>query len=348
MQVNALILSGGAGTRLWPLSSPERPKQFLKLFGERSLFQMTIERLSASAVDHVVIVAQRDHEPLIREQLGEIDWRDFTLLLEPMRRDSGPAIAAGVAHVLATDGPDAIVLALPCDHLIPSIDAFATAVRSGMRLARAGYLGTFGVRPTMASTEFGYVQRGAAIGEVPGSFRVQHFHEKPTADRAKAYLVDGGYDWNSGMFVFSAGRFADEAVRHMPDVWSAVGEAVHRATGNGDLRHLEASAFERAPRISIDYALFEKSARVGVVPVSFAWSDIGTWRAVRAAQACDARGNAVVGNASLREAVDNLIVTDGTKVAVIGVTGLAVVATARGVLVAPLDRAAEIKAMLGE
>jgi mannose-1-phosphate guanylyltransferase/mannose-6-phosphate isomerase len=342
----ALVLSGGAGVRLWPMSSPERPKQFLKLFGARSLFQMTIARLQSAAIDRIVLVAQQEHEPLIRRQLAEIGAPDCTLLLEPARRDSAPAIAAGTAHVLRTEGPDAAIVALPCDHLIPSAADFAGAVTRGIALAREGYIATFGIRPTAPATEFGYIRHGMPIPGVAGSFRVMTFHEKPNAERAATYFANGHYDWNSGIFAFTAGTLAEEAKWHMPAVWQAAVEAEQNGKNTGTVRMLNAEAFCRAPRISLDYALLEKSARVGVIPVDFAWSDVGNWRAVRGAQPQDEHGNAVVGDAALSEAEGNLVVGEGMRVAVIGVQGLAIVATPTGVLVVPLDRAAEIKALI--
>ncbi|MFM9973495.1 MAG: sugar phosphate nucleotidyltransferase, partial [Beijerinckiaceae bacterium] len=200
-KVVALLLSGGAGTRLWPVSRPECPKQFLKLFGALSLYQLTLKRLRAAGVDEVIVAANRNHELLLAEQATEIKETAPLLMLEPARRDSGPAIAAGVALAKERFGDDVIVCAMPCDHLIPDSLRFSETLQTAIALARSGYLGTFGITPTAPSTEFGYLQQGQAIAGHAGTFRVDRFHEKPKLDLAVRYLTEGGFSWNSGMFV---------------------------------------------------------------------------------------------------------------------------------------------------
>jgi mannose-1-phosphate guanylyltransferase / mannose-6-phosphate isomerase len=347
-RVIALLLSGGGGTRLWPVSTEAVPKQFLKLFGQHSLYQRTVARLAAAKVDDIVVIANVDHESQVRAQAGGLVTIEPTVVLEPMRRDSGPAIAAGVAQIMAAHGPEAIVVALPCDHLIPDEAHFLRSLAECIALADIGYLGTFGIRPTYPSTELGYIQRAAAIDGHGNAYRVAHFHEKPTLERAQAYLADGGYDWNSGMFAFRADMFAEQAERHMPEVWHAAADAVRTGTRSERRLVLSADAFSQAPRTSIDYALFEKSDRVGVVPVSFTWSDVGNWAAVHDALDKDERGNAKVGDVVMRDGSGNLVVGDGVKVVLLGLDDLVVVASPRGTFVAPRGRAAEIKALIDE
>ena len=342
----ALLLSGGGGTRLWPLSTDAQPKQFLKLIGERSLYQHTLKRLAAAGISDVIVLANAAHEVQVREQAQELGLPAPAMVLEPMRRDSAAAIAAGVAAILARYPHDTVIAALPCDHLIPDEAHFARALAEGEALAALGFLGTFGIRPLSPSTEFGYIQRGGRIEGHGNAFHVARFHEKPKLDRAAAYLADGGFDWNSGMFIFRADTFAAEAEKLMPEIWRAAGDAVTKAQKSGGPLHLHAPSFERALRTSIDYALFEKSDRVGVVPVSFAWSDVGNWASVHGAHAQDATGNATVGQASILDGSGNLVIGDGIKTVVIGVHDLVVIASPEGVLVAPRARAAEIKAAI--
>jgi len=289
-RVIALLLSGGGGTRLWPVSTDAVPKQFLKLFGERSLYQRTLARLAAAEVDDIVVVCNVAHESQVLSQSdGIVNFKPL-VVLEPMRRDSGPAIAAGVAAIIAEHSPQAVVVALPCDQLIPDEVHFLRSLAEGVTLAEMGYLGTFGIRPTHPSTEFGYIQRAAALDGHRNAYRVARFHEKPTRERAQAYMADGAYDWNSGMFAFRADVFEAQAERHMPELWRAAADAVRTGTRSKRKLILAADAFERAPRTSIDYALFEKSDQVGVVPVSFAWSDVGNWASVHDALDKDEAG----------------------------------------------------------
>src|SRR5262249_38586138 len=262
------------------ISTDEKPKQFLKLFGQCSLYQRTIARVSAAEVDGIVIITNVAHEPHVSAQVDGLVTVKPTVVLEPMRRDSGPAIAAGVAAIAAEYGPDAIVVALPCDHLIPDEAHFRRSLAEGVALADSGFLGTFGIRPTYPSTEFGYIRRAGAIEGQSNAFRVASFHEKPTRERAQTFIDDGGYDWTGGMFAFRADVSAAQAERHMPQLWRAASEAARTGTRREGRLLLAADPFAQAPRTSIDYALFEKSDQVGVVPVSFAWSDVGNWGSV--------------------------------------------------------------------
>ncbi len=350
IRIVPLLLCGGGGTRLWPLSTDENPKQFLRLFGERSLFQETLLRArAAGAVDAVVIGAER-HDGVIREEVAALgaDAPRCTVLLEPDRRDSAAAIAAGTALIARRFGPEAIVLVLPCDHRIPNHADFAVAVDRAARTAAEGHLVTFGITPLHPATGYGYIMRGEEPAGPAGAHRAAAFVEKPDHATALGYLNSGKHFWNSGMFVFRADVFAAEAGRLMPAVFEAAARAVDAAepADAGTLR-LDGDAFRAAPRISIDYALFETSDRVALLPVSFAWSDVGAWDAVYDASEERADGNVLVGNVVVRDVRNSLLRGEGIAVRALGLDGVVVVATPEGVLVVDKARAGEIKALLG-
>jgi mannose-1-phosphate guanylyltransferase/mannose-6-phosphate isomerase len=346
-KVIALLLSGGAGTRLWPVSRAECPKQFLKLFGEHSLYQLTLMRLRSAGVDDVIVAANRDHRQLLSEQAAEIGQAQPLLMLEPARRDSGPAIAAGVALARQHFGEESIVCAMPCDHLIPETEAFSTTLKSAVQLARSGYLGTFGITPTSPSTEFGYLQRGDRISGQGDAYKVDTFHEKPKQELAVQYLASGNFSWNSGMFVFSTRLFAQEAALHMPLIWSAVEAAVAEASMEGQIVALAEAPFLASPRMSIDYALFEHSSKVAMVRADFAWSDVGNWHSVFASLDKNTQGNAFVGDVRSKDITNTLIVAEGIPVVAIGVDNLVIIARPDGVLVSRPETVSQVKDFTG-
>jgi mannose-1-phosphate guanylyltransferase / mannose-6-phosphate isomerase len=342
----ALLLSGGAGTRLWPTSRAECPKQFLKIFGALSLYQLTLKRLRASGVDEVIVAANRNHKRLLTEQATEIGEAAPTLILEPARRDSGPAIAAGVAYARQKFGDDVIICAMPCDHLIPDLPRFKATLQSAIALACKGYLTTFGILPTMPSNQFGYLQQGEAIGAVKSAYCVSKFHEKPRTELAVQYLASGDYCWNSGMFVFSTGVFAAEASTHMPATWEGADAAAKGSKKRGNIVTLAEAPFLAIKPISIDHALFELSQNVAMVRADFSWSDVGNWSAVFDALDKDANGNAVQGDAKLKDCKEILVIGEDIKVVAIGVSDLVIIARPDGVLVSQKGRSSEIKDML--
>lgn len=341
-----LILSGGGGTRLWPMSQDARPKQFLRLFGADTLFQTTWRRLEAVGIDEAVVLTNVALEHLAAADIAEMGVINARFVLEPSRRDSGPAVAAGVAAIRARHGDDALVLIAASDHLIPDTQAYARSIAKAKKLAEAGYLVTFGIKPTHPAVEYGYLQRGCAVAEVPDGFRVEKFHEKPAIDRATAYVANPDFSWNSGMFLFRVGTFAAEAAEHMPDIWRAASEAVAKGEGDATRLLLDQPSFDSARRISIDFALMERSARVGMVPADFGWSDIGGWGAVLAESETDRAGNALRGAVVTRDCAHSLIIGDGVPVLAVGLDGFTVIATKEGVFIAPKSRTAEIKPML--
>lgn len=324
-----LIMCGGAGTRLWPASREVRPKQFLPLFGTRSTFQDTLLRVSdASLFDRPIVITNASYRFMVLEQLAEIGI-EADVILEPMRRDSGPAIAAGAVFA-QNRASDAIVLALAADHVVQDNAAFVAACREGLTAASAGRIVTFGVKPERPATEYGYISPGEVIsGEVHA---VARFVEKPDAVKAADY-VSSGYLWNSGNFMFPATVLLDEYRRVDAASVEAISTAVSNAGRDLGFVTLEPEAFGAAKAISIDYAVMEKTSRAAVVPVSCGWSDVGSWHAVWELSEKDAQGNASHGSAVFEDSRNCNVTTDAALVALEGVNDLVVVATADAVLV---------------
>jgi mannose-1-phosphate guanylyltransferase/mannose-6-phosphate isomerase len=324
-----LIMCGGAGTRLWPASREARPKQFLNLFGERSTFQAAMARVSDGELfDRAIVITSAAYRFMVQEQLAELGI-EADILLEPMRRDSGPAIAAGATFAQSRRA-DAVVLVLAADHMVRDTPAFIAACREGLAAAEQGRIVTFGVKPERAATEYGYISPGAPIA---GSAReVARFVEKPDAATAQRYIADG-YLWNSGNFLFSAAALLDDYRAFDAASVEAVGEAVSQAGRDLGFVTLAESGFARAKAISIDYAVMEKTARAAVVPVDCGWSDIGSWHAVWELSDKDANGNAAQGRGVFENSRNCNVASDGALVALEGVDDLIVVATQDAVLV---------------
>ena len=324
-----LIMCGGAGTRLWPASREGRPKQFLQLFGPRSTFQETLLRVSDPALfERPIIITNNAYRFMVLEQLAAIEI-SADVLLEPARRDSGPAIAAGAAFALTRD-ENAVVLALAADHVVRDTDAFVEACRKAQPIASAGRIVTFGVQPERPATEYGYIRPGTEISG--GVSAVAAFVEKPDAVTAAGYVEDG-YLWNSGNFMFRARMLLDEYAAVDSASVGAVGDAVKSAGHDLGFVLLDPDAFAKAKAISIDYAVMEKTRQAAVVPVSCGWSDVGSWHAVWELSAKDDRGNAAQGTAVFEGASNCNVSTDKALVALEGVEDLVVVATQDAVLV---------------
>lgn len=338
-----VIMSGGAGTRLWPVSRRARPKQFHRSLSGESLFQATLRRVSPDLGPFAspVVLANVGHEALVRKELAEVGVEGATLILEPEARNTAPAIAA-MAAAIAQDAPERIVVVLPADHAVADPAAFAKALSAGAPAAKEGRIVTFGVTPDRPETGYGYIKSGAARGE--GAFDVQAFKEKPDAATAATYLADGGYSWNAGIFMFRVDAMIDELARLSPETLAAARKAVENgARADGALR-LEPTAFAETPKDSIDYAVMEKTDRAAVRPIDVGWSDVGSWRAVWELAEKDAAGNAdQTGQAILLDCADTLTVSDGPRIAALGLKGVAIIATADGVLVIPKDRAQDVK-----
>jgi mannose-1-phosphate guanylyltransferase/mannose-6-phosphate isomerase len=327
-------MCGGAGTRLWPASREGRPKQFLALFGPHSTFQDTIRRVSDPALfGRPIVVTNNQYRFLVAEQLAAIGV-EADIMLEPIRRDSGPAIAAGAAFAIKRDG-DPLMVALAADHVVSDAAAFAKVCGHVADAASAGRIVTFGVRPTRPATEYGYIRAGAAIG--PDIFAIEKFVEKPDAETAERYVKEG-YLWNAGNFMFRAGLLIDEYASFEPDSVAAVTAAVQNAGTDLGFVTLDADAFAKATARSIDYAVMERTKRAAVTPVSYGWSDVGSWQAVWELSSHDALGNSGQGSEQgsvvFVDSRGSYVTTDRQLVALFGVENLVVVTTDDAVLVA--------------
>jgi mannose-1-phosphate guanylyltransferase/mannose-6-phosphate isomerase len=339
-----LIMCGGAGTRLWPASREVHPKQFLSLFGQRSTFQDTILRVSdAKLFDRPIVITNMAYRFMVLEQLAAIG-READIVLEPMRRDSGPAIAAGAAFAQVRD-EDAIVLALAADHVVRDTEAFVTACRQGLVAAQSGRIVTFGVEPERPATEYGYISPGEVVsGEVRA---VRKFVEKPDSARAAEY-IKAGYFWNSGNFMFRAAVLLDEYKNVDAASVEAVVDSVAKAGRDLGFTKLDADAFGSAKAISIDYAVMEKTSHAAVVPVKCGWSDVGSWRAVWELSGKDEQGNAAQGAAVFEDSRNCNVSTDKALVALEGVDDLVVVATQDAVLVSRQKDANGLKRLVAK
>jgi len=338
--IHPVVMCGGVGTRLWPASQTARPKQFLRLTGPHSMFQQTMLRVASLTATRPFVVGNIQHSDAIESQLADIGL-SATILLEPCVRDSAPAIAAAVVAI-AQEDPDAIAVVVASDHYIPDEAAFRDAVRVAADAARSGLIVTLGVRATHASTAYGYI-KARNVPEV-AVLPVDAFVEKPGPAKASAYL-DAGYLWNSGNFIFAIDTMLNEFDRHAPLVADAAKRAVRDGERDGQTLRL-AACFETAPKISLDYAVMEKTDRAAVLPVDFFWSDLGAWNAVHDACAKDAAGNAVRGDATLVNS-ERCFVRNETNVpvATIGVSDLAIIAEPSGILVCDLSASQAVRSV---
>ena len=339
-----LVLAGGAGTRLWPVSRDAMPKQFLPLVGEKSTYQQALMRVSGDLFAPPIVMTSDAFRFFARRQAEEIGV-EATVVLEPMRRDSGPAIAAGAAYARSLD-PHAIVLAIAADHVILDTDIFHDACRAGRDAATRGAIVTFGIRPTAPKTSYGYIRCGEALG-IPGASRVAAFVEKPDAETAAGYVAQG-YLWNSGNFLFRADALLAELGRFEPAMAQAVGAAVAEAVADLGFVRLDEKAFGQATQKSIDYAVMEKTDRAAVVEGRFRWSDIGSWDAVFEVSSPDPAGNAASGPVLAVDATGCMVHAEGKLTAVLGVADLIVVTTPDAVLVLPRARAEDVKTLVAE
>lgn len=337
-----VLLSGGSGTRLWPLSREAYPKQFLPLASERTMVQDTWLRVAPLAATRPIVVANEEHRFLVAEQLRQVGALAPHILLEPVGRNTAPAIAAAALQAMA-EGADPILLVLPSDHVVRDAEGFRRAVEAAMPAAGDGALVTFGIVPDAPETGFGYIH--AESGE--GLRKVSRFVEKPDAATAQSYLDDGGYYWNSGMFLFRASRYLEELERFRPDIVAAVRAAFTEARQDGDFVRLDKDAFAASPSDSIDYAVMEKTAHAMVLPVDIGWNDVGSWSALWDVAERDAGGNAHHGDVI---AVDtrNSYAYAQRLVALVGVDDIVVVETDDAVLVARKDRVQEVKQVVAQ
>jgi mannose-1-phosphate guanylyltransferase/mannose-1-phosphate guanylyltransferase/mannose-6-phosphate isomerase len=342
-RITPVILSGGSGTRLWPLSRPDRPKQFIALAGEESLLRQTAGRVGDPALfAPAIVVAGQDQAVLIEQSLAGLAVPPALLILEPCPRNTAPAIALAAL----CSGEDDLLLVLPSDHVIADEAAFRAAIESALPCAAEDWLVTFGAAPERPETGYGYIRRGEPLDR--GVFRADAFVEKPDRPTAEAWLAEGGYDWNAGIFLFRAAACLRALEEYAPDVLAAARGALAGQRRDGIRLHPDAAAFGSAPAQPIDVAVMERSRRVAVVPVAMGWSDVGSWDALYALGELDGRANAVSGDVVAADSRGCLIRSDGPEIVAVGVEDLIIVATADAVLVVPRGESQRVKEALAE
>src|SRR5687768_12488988 len=345
-QIHPVILSGGAGTRLWPLSRAAYPKQLLKLSSQRTMLQDTVARgLIDVGFAAPLLVCNEDHRFLVDDQLQQIGIKPQAILLEPKARNTGPAIAAAALWLLARD-PDALMLVQPSDHVIASPADFHRAVMRGVAAAQEGRLVTFGIKPVRPDTGYGYIQSGEALSD--GVFGVDRFVEKPDRETAQRFVESGAFFWNSGIFLLSARAYLGELSRINPAMLDACERAVRDGQEDLAFFRLGAEPFGEAPSLSIDHAVMEHTSRAAVVPVDMAWSDVGSWPALRDIATADSDGNVLQGDALAERMTNSYIRSEGRLVAAVGLDNVVVVAPDDAVLVADADSAAEVSGIVAK
>ncbi len=335
-----VILSGGSGTRLWPLSRSQYPKQFLPLVTENTMLQETLMRLDGlHDLSDPIVVCNEDHRFMVAEQLREMGVDSQSILLEPVGRNTAPAVAMAA---LSSQSPDELLLVLAADHVIVDIERFQAAIRQAVDVADSGALVTFGIVPTGPETGYGYIKRGKNLDET-GAYGVEKFVEKPDLDTATRYIDSGDYYWNSGMFVFKASRFLEELERHNPEMLAACRKAHKSATVSPDFTRLGKEAFSACPADSIDYAVMEKTDQAVVVPLDAGWNDVGSWSALWDVAGKDSQGNALKGDVLCVDTKNSFIQSENKLVAVVGLSDMVVVETDDAVMVSPRSRVQEVK-----
>lgn len=336
-QTHAVILAGGSGSRLWPLSRQNLPKQFLLLDGDASLLQTTIDRLSPLIdAKQVLIVTQEAHAK------GEAYHAllPYQTLFEPVARNTAPAIALAAAYLMV-DGSDPIMVVLPADHVIKDEAGFRAHLKVAIQAAESGKLVTFGIQPTRPDTGFGYVK--AHQSAIPDICAVERFTEKPDSITAERFLKDGGYYWNSGMFVWRASVILAEIQQHLPAVYKVIQDIIAESRKKGTFQQAVEKHFQAMPSISIDYGVLERSSRVSLVPCDIGWNDVGSWQAVHEIAAKDANGNSLQGNIIALDCKNSLIRAEKRLVAAIGVEDLCVIETADAVLISRSDQTQRVR-----
>lgn len=345
MRIHPVILSGGSGTRLWPLSRLAYPKQLLSLVGERTMLQETALRVAEpQRFAPPLVVCNEEHRFIVAEQLRAAGLEPAAILLEPVGRNTAPAVAAAALTLLEREA-DPLMLVLPSDHVVQKVAPFRAAVDAAAQLAAKGALVTFGIKPEGPETGYGYIRRGAAL-DAPDAFAVEAFVEKPDRARAEAFLADGGYDWNSGMFVLGAKAFLDELAAFEPKVVEAAKQALAQAKSDLSFVRLDKAAFEASPSISIDNAVMERTRKAAVVACDIGWSDVGAWSALWAIGQRDGDGNVTQGDVLTRDVSGSYLRADGRLIAALGLKDVIVVDTADAVLVAAKDRVQDVKELV--
>jgi mannose-1-phosphate guanylyltransferase/mannose-6-phosphate isomerase len=342
-----VILSGGVGSRLWPLSRKALPKQMLPLAGPNTMIQDTVARVRGEDFAAPIVISGQEHRFLIAEQLRAAGVNDARIILEPAGRNTAPAAAIAALKILEDD-PDGLMLLTPSDHIVADIKAFHAAVGVAAKAARAGALVTFGIKPAAAETGYGYIKSAQPLPDAPGAFAVERFVEKPDRATAERYLASGEYYWNSGMFLFRAGTFLQEMERLEPAMLAFCRDAILHAHRDMDFIRLGEVAFLACPSQSIDYAIMEHAANAAMVPVEMGWNDVGSWQSLWDIATRDEGGNAILGEVVTEKSRNSYIRSEGPLVAAVGVENLIVVATKDAVLVSHRDAAQDVKKIVAQ
>ena len=340
MTIIPIILSGGAGTRLWPLSWGDHPKQFLPLVSERTMIQETLLRLKGLELGSPIISCGEGHRFMVAQQIGEVSEKKPTIILEPMAKNTAPAIAAACCAAMKQD-KDAVVVVLPSDHVIADVPAFQNAVKAAACNAEKGALVTFGIVPTFPATGYGYVK--AAGSEIDGAFTLERFVEKPCLEKAQEYLASGEYAWNSGMFVFKASTFLDELKIHSPEMAALSIEAFEKAVVDTDFIRLDKEAFGKIKGDSIDYAVMEKTTKGKVVKLNAGWDDVGSWSALYDISKKDENQNVVKGDVIALDTTSSYIRGGKRTIATIGLDDVVIVDSDDSLLVAAKGKIQDVK-----
>ncbi|MDY0310863.1 MAG: mannose-1-phosphate guanylyltransferase/mannose-6-phosphate isomerase [Desulfobacterales bacterium] len=341
-----VILAGGSGTRLWPLSRRLHPKQFFNLWDQRSLLQNTVERVRSLDASHrPLLLCNHDHRFMVAEQLRTLEVEPEAIVLEPVGRNTAPAIAVA-AHLLAARGLDPILLVLPSDHFIRKVDTFHHVVETGRAWAEQGHLITFGIVPSAPETGYGYLRQGTPIEKGADVFRVARFVEKPDLETARTYLASGDHFWNSGMFLFRSSTYLEELRRHAPSIFSATRQAVQGGRSDLDFFRLDPAAFKACPSDSIDYAVMEKTDRAAMLRLDAGWDDVGSWEALWQVGDKDEDCNILRGDVLVHGVTDSYINATSRLVAAVGLQGHVVVETADAVMISPRHCTQEVKRLV--
>ncbi|MND30346.1 Mannose-1-phosphate guanylyltransferase RfbM [compost metagenome] len=340
-----VVMAGGSGTRLWPLSRTLFPKQFLSLTSDATLLQETLQRLSPLTHQPAFLICNQEHRFIVAEQLRKAKLANGGIALEPVGRNTAPAVAIAALHACAK-GEDPLLLVLAADHVIAQPSAFCQAVQAAMPLAEQGKLVTFGIVPTAPETGYGYIQKGEAVGQ--GASTVAAFVEKPNLDVAQQYVADGRYLWNSGMFLFKASVYLNELAQHCPQIIEQCQQALQLAQDDLDFIRLDPEAFAACPDDSIDYAVMEKTANAVVMPLDARWSDVGSWSALWDVSEKDAQGNVLQGDVLTEQTHNSYIYAQHRLIATVGIDDVVVVETKDAVLVAHKDRVQYIKGIVNQ
>ncbi|MGR5134754.1 mannose-1-phosphate guanylyltransferase/mannose-6-phosphate isomerase [Vibrio alfacsensis] len=340
-----VIMAGGSGSRLWPLSRSLYPKQFISLASDKSMLQETIARLSGLEHQAPLLICNQEHRFIVAEQLRQQRIQHGGIVLEPVGRNTAPAIALAALHAIK-NGDDPLLLVLAADHVIQNQAAFSQAVSNAIKPAQDGMLVTFGIVPTAAETGYGYIKQGEAVGET--AYRVAKFVEKPNLTTAEQYLASGEYYWNSGMFLFKASRFLEELKIHRPDILQACEAAMQGSRQDLDFIRLEEEAFAECPDDSVDYAVMEKTQDALVVPMDAGWSDVGSFSALWEVSPKDEGGNVAVGDVIAEQTCNSYIYAQNKLVSTVGVDNLVIIETKDAVLVANKDKVQDVKNVVNQ